>query len=264
MIELPIDNFNLVSHLLDDTLAGLTYAKAVLNKNHSGRVFVNNSKEPTASFIWAPYQYSFLIGNLNDSGFVNSTINWLNEQNQANGYYCLVIEPNNKATFLRHMNEHVDELSIITKTPSIETERECKKICDENTNLRIVPLSSLTITQEKEAKELIGVGKLCWDTYDDLIAKGRAISLVIEDVVVGICVSAWVSGAEEEVWINIAENYKGNNMATVLAAKFVLDSIKDSATLIWQTTSDNLASIRISEKLLMKQTNSPIVFIKTY
>jgi len=264
MLELPIDKFKLVSHLLDDTIAGFTYAKAVLNENHSGRVFVNNNKEPTASFIWAPYQYSFLIGNLSDSGFVNSIINWLNEQNQANDYYCLVIKPNNKATFLRHMNEHVDELSIMTKTPSIETERECQKICDENTNFKLVPLAKLTITQEKEAKELIGVGRLCWDTYDDLITKGRGISLVIEDVVVGVCVSAWVSGAEEEVWINIAENYKGNNMATVLAAKFVLDSIKHSSIPIWQTTNDNLASIRISEKLLMKQINSPIVFMKTY
>jgi hypothetical protein len=263
MIELPIDKFNLVSHLLDDTLAGFTYAKAVLNKNHSGRVFVNDTEKPTASFIWAPYQYSFLIGNLCDSDFVNSIINWLNQQNQSNGYYCLVLQTNNKATFLTHLNDDVDELPIITKIPSKETERVCQKICDENANIKVVPLSNLTSIQEKAAKELIGIGKLCWDTYDVLITRGRGLALLVEEDVVGICVSAWVSRTEEEVWITIADNYKGNNMATILAAKFVLDSIKDGAIPIWQTTSDNLASIRVSEKLFMHQTNSPIVFLKT-
>jgi len=263
MIELPIEKFNVVSHLINGNSAGFTYAKAVLNKNHSGRVFVNDTEKPTVSFIWAPYQYSFLIGNLSDSGFVNSTINWLNKQNQTNNSYCLGIQPNNKTTFLNHIKEHLNELSIITKIPSQETERVCQKICDKNENYRVVPLSSLTMTQEKAAKELIGIGKLCWDTYDALIIKGRALALIVKDNVVGICVSAWVSGTEEEIWINIADNYKGNNMATILAAKFVLDSIKNGAIPIWQTTSSNLASIRVSEKLFMHQTNSPIVFLKT-
>ncbi|MGI9284849.1 MAG: hypothetical protein ACR2P1_05640, partial [Pseudomonadales bacterium] len=97
MKELNFDNYDLVKPMLEKIPAGFTYFKAVLDGNSPGKVLVDDELSPTVSLIWAPFQYSCLIGELGDNSFVKTALEWLDAQaSERHGYHCLVLHPSNE------------------------------------------------------------------------------------------------------------------------------------------------------------------------
>lgn len=102
-----------------------------------------------------------------------------------------------------------------------------------------------------------------WGSLDDFFEKGIGSCVFKHNVVIGTCISVFVSADEYEIGINTyAAEHRGKGLATAMAAAFINKCLSLGGTPHWTTEYFRKDSIAIANQLCFKQLlNYPVYYL---
>jgi hypothetical protein len=246
--------------LLDEE--GLLEAKAVIEGEHPGRLFVDDVKEPASGVIWLGSNNGFiLIGNEDNEEF----------NVKLNHFFKSVIKPDAvkvgltafeligyhskwnktiKKVFGENVigyNQRVYELRKEhykkKKAPVIEPGYEVIKITSDTYHS---PYENIDFLQSKILE--------FWPSFDRFLNDGIGYMAVYEHKIVSVCFSGVVAGNVHGIDIETLNHHQGKKLAQKVAHTFVEDCVKNDITPYWDCMEINKPSVSVAENIGFENT----------
>ncbi|OAT81906.1 acetyltransferase [Bacillus sp. MKU004] len=234
---------------------GLLEAKAVIEGEHPGRVFVDDVSAPASGVIWLGSNNGFIfIGNEDHVGFNGA----LNE------FFSSVVKPDYEKigltafeaigyhskwneTFKEVFGDHVigynqrvyqlqKEQYRKENEPVIEPGYEVKKVTRDTFN---APYENIDFLQSK----ILGF----WPSLERFLNDGVGYMAVHEHEIASVCFSGVVAGDVHGIDIETLPHYQGKNLAQKVAHSFVKDCLENHLTPYWDCMEINEPSVSVAE-----------------
>ncbi|MCA1054249.1 GNAT family N-acetyltransferase [Rossellomorea aquimaris] len=253
--ELKESEFNKCKPLLTDT--GLLEAKAVIQGQNTGRIFVDDRNAPTSGFIWLGSNNGFIfIGNEDNEGFnaeLNHFFNTVIKRDAARVGLPSFEAIGNHARWnktikrvfgdnVKGYNQRVYELHKGhykgEKEPVIEAGYEVLKITRE-----VLDFSFKNIRFLKSKIETF------WASLERFLTNGLGYIVVYENEIVSVCLSGVVADEVHGIDIETLPPHGGKKLAQIVAHSFVKDCMENHMTPYWDCMEINKPSNSVAENV---------------
>ncbi|TLS37266.1 GNAT family N-acetyltransferase [Pseudalkalibacillus caeni] len=234
-------------------------ARAVIEGNNPGRVFVDDPKNPGTGLIWFHSNdlgFAFIgdpeNGPFNDSlnDFVDNYLVGEMKRRGLNGMYA--------AVYHHEWERTLSALFQDNEGFGIDNQRVYK--FDEQNNLPPSPVFDSRYEIVKLTKQMLEKGKLkngaflqkkiqeFWITTEDFFQEGVGFAAIHNNEVASLCFSAFVAGNTHTVDIETLEGHRGNGLAGMLAYEFVKKCREQKITVYWDCMEINEPSNAVAKK----------------
>ena len=230
---------------------------SIIMNNNPGNIYVDDSKTPKTALIWSyGIEGLYLIGddsnkktNNDIKEFVDTNI--IKEMKEKDYNYfevsgsTLSWDKTIREIFEQKGLGAWKQLTYIsdlkTQKPTLETALtyEIRSIKDGSFNLYEL------VNKEYLVNELL----LYWSNLDKLKEKGNCFYAVINNEVIGMCYTGFVTEEMKAIGIETIEKYKGNKVGYNLALMCLDEIVTDGKIPYWDCEDENTASKRLAEKL---------------
>ncbi len=228
-------------------------ATAVIEGNTPGRIFVDNSENPAAAFMWNEFRYGFLAGNPDNSEFIESLSRLLTETllPEAKNSHdpTLLLYP-----YPESWREKIDVLvrghsplhlarSMFTFNPSKFTHQGWRERIPAGFDIRRV--------DESLAKKPAVAGELdfLWTSRDNFLSKGVGFCLLRGEEIVSLCYSVFAAGQKREISVYTDSQYREKGFATLTVAAYIDHCQQNGLSPVWQCWGNNAPSRALAAKL---------------
>jgi hypothetical protein len=272
MIKLNVNEFNNLKSLLGRlNLEHHPVMNGVVDGNNLGCIYVNNVESPTAALIWAMNEMFYLVGDNGDEQFNQSLESFILSEIKpkalaigdsdfnlelypfeeweitVENYFDVSLFQGHRVPF--HFNK--DWFLEYSKIPiEISYGYELHRI-----NERIVSLDRENTIQNEILK--------FWESLEKFYQTGLGYCVMKDNVVIGTCISVFVSGREYEIGINTyGTEHRGKGLASLMAREFIGECLHSGVNPHWATEDFRKDSIAIAKKMGFKELpNYKIFFI---
>ena len=267
--ELDQNEFYKCETLLNDV--GHLEAKAVIEGNNPGRVFVDQLDAPKAGLIWlGNHDGFFFIGDeendvfhheIND--FVDTKI--IPEARQLNLTNFIVIGNHSrwdktieKLFTHRHMqkfNQNVYRLEHHKEhdEPSIKRDYHVIKISKDLFENQNNSIENIGFLHSKIAE--------FWASPEDFFDKGIGYGVIYQNKIVSLCFSGFVAGNVHGLDMETIEEHQGNKLGQMAAASVVKECVSKGMIPYWDCEEANKPSNAIAKKIGLENDFSYHVYI---
>ncbi|WP_273834254.1 GNAT family N-acetyltransferase [Guptibacillus sedimenti] len=267
--ELDQAEFYKCKTLLNDI--GHLEAKAVIEGNNPGRVFVDHLEIPKAGLIWlGNHDGFFFIGDEQSDVFLQEINNFMDttiipEARQLNVTTFIAIGNHSRwnktiETLFTHrdMNkfkQHVYRLEHPKEHhhPSIKSEYQVIKISEALLNDQNHSITNNRFLQSKIAE--------FWASLNDFLAKGIGYGVVYQNQLVSLCFSGFVAGNVHELDMETIEEHQGKKLGQVAASSVVKECVDKGMVPYWDCEEANQASNAIARKIGLEKIFSYNVYL---
>ncbi|HAM81971.1 GNAT family N-acetyltransferase [Ornithinibacillus bavariensis] len=262
IVELDKTDFGKCRKLLNEQ--GHLEAKAIVENINPGRIFVNDSKNPTSGLIWLGNNDGFILfGSEKNDAF----------NNEINHYIDNVIKPEARKVQLKWFEvvgnhekwnkviesvfEHRKIESWIQRVytmrkgnfksnsvPAIEEGYRVIRICNtlfENKNNTI---NNIEFLQSKVLAY--------WSSPEIFLRNGIGYCILYNNEIVSVCFSGFVAGNEHCIDIETLEAHQGKKLAQTVAYSFVKDCFENHLVPYWDCMEMNKPSVAVAENIGFK------------
>jgi RimJ/RimL family protein N-acetyltransferase len=253
--ELDKPEFNPLKRLLGSSVQ-FPEARSVLEGNNPGWVFVDGSTEPSTALVWAKgIQGFYLVGDERNPTFLDDLDACVDQ----------VIAPR-----LLEMGLEWFEVSGSSKwDPVIEgvfgkrgLERGLQMVYwFDPFNNKPVPFSETNYEIRQVGRRLVDetplgnqdflLSKICsfWEDIEAFLKLGLGYALVLENEIVSVCFSGFVSQAVQVIDIETLEKHRRMGYAEAVGRAFMDACLGRGLEPYWDCMAENLLSRRLAEKL---------------
>lgn len=267
--ELNQAEFYKCKTLLNDV--GHLEAKAVIEGNNPGRVFVDHLDAPKAGLIWlGNYDGFFFIGDeenelfhqeIND--FMDTTI--IPEARQLNLTNFIVIGNHSrwdktieKFFAHRHMqkfNQNVYRLEHHKEHDEPPIKRD----------YHVMKITKDLFLNQKNSIENIGFlhSKIAgfWSSTEDFFDKGIGYSVINQNKIVSLCFSGFVAGNVHGLDMETIKEHQGNKLGQMAASSVVDECVSKGMIPYWDCEEANKPSNAIAKKIGLEKSFSYNVYL---
>jgi hypothetical protein len=243
---------------------GLLEAKAVIEGENAGRIFVDDIIAPASGFIWLGSNNGFIfIGNEENDGFNIELYNVFNTviKPDANKEGLTTFEAMGnhskwnktiKKIFGENVigyNQRVYELKQNDYRKQNEPEREQGYKVMKITNNILENKGDLTF----ENIEFLHSKILeFWTSFERFLDCGVGYIAVYENEIISACFSAVVAGNVHGIDIETLKHHQGKKLGQLVAHSFVKDCIENNITPYWDCMEINKPSVSVAENIGFK------------
>jgi GNAT superfamily N-acetyltransferase len=261
MILLDKAKYDIVKEPLRQVSINNLFARSVVEKHITGKVYVNDIDEPTTFYVVHPYNMSLLFGATDNeafnSGFLDYAFNthkirtkyeWMqafpdvwnsrlasifqgkiiksgeNPGNQKNDW----IELNTRVNF-RFTNNLFQKNRTVIKTSKIRIVRTDKKIFG-NMPGSVVP-------------------RFFWKDADHFVNQGAGFSLFYQRKLASTAYSAFIHDDKLEIGIETVERFRGKGFAQYVCTALIDYCLENNFEPIWSCRLENAGSYRLAQRL---------------
>lgn len=263
MIKLNVNEFNKLKPLLRSLdLEHHPVINGVVDRNNLGCIYVNNVKAPTAALIWAKNEMFYLVGDSGDEqvnlcleSFILNEIKpkalaigdldfnlelypFMEWEITVKNYFVVSLFQGQRVPF--HFNkECFFEYSQIPI--EISYGYELHRITEQ-----VVSLDKEKTIQNEILK--------FWESLEKFYQTGLGFCVMKDNVVIGTCISVFVSANEYEIGINTyGTEHRGKGLATLMAREFIGECLESGVNPHWTTEDFRKDSIAIAKKMGFKE-----------
>jgi RimJ/RimL family protein N-acetyltransferase len=259
ILELSLNQFTKIKPLLKGLgLEKHPVINGVIDGNNRGSVFVDSIETPTAAFVWAKMEMFYLIGNSENETFNKELEPFIVEtikpatvaisDNDFNlemypfegwakvikEHFRVSLNKGQRVPFLFDPRRFSDYMG---KPSEIASGYELKQIDEVVVGLDHDGIIGAEITK-------------FWDSLADFYQTGLGYCVMKDGIVVGTCISAFVSGCEYEIGINTyGVEHRGKGLASEMARAFIMTCLDRGGTPHWTTEHFRVDSIAIALKM---------------
>jgi len=237
------------------------FAKAVLLGHVSGKVYVDQTMNPTSFYICHPYGMSLLFGSTRNEEFNLWLLGYaLNNLKTRDSYEWLQAYPE---TWNLKMNKLLkkyliksEDADYLTDEHGIEVNVRVNFKFNKTTFLNLKdkypPDAVIPIrTTDKIFDNIKGsvIPGRFWDNAGDFIKRAVAFSVLEGDKVAATAFSAFVIGSQLEIGIETTEGFRGKGYATAACSALIDYCLEFDLEPVWGCKLGNTASYLLAQKL---------------
>lgn len=262
MILLDEKTYPLVNHHLESIYFNHLFAKAVLERSVSGRVYVDDAINPRTFYIVHRYGMSLLGGSSANPEFNSAFKEYaLNLREQRTGHEWMQVFPLGWENVLKDLfkNELVNagDSRENTRKGQIEFNTRVnfkfskqkflagKKISPDGIETKII---ENTATAYDEMTGSV-VPSLFWNSSHDFRAKGVAFGLYVGNQLAALSFSSFVAPGKLELGIETKAEFRGRGFAEEVCAALIDYCLERDLEPIWSCRLENTGSYRLAQKL---------------
>ena len=258
---LPHEKYYTIKKQLFKLPINTLFARAVLEGHVNGKVYVDNTNEPSTFLISHPYGMSLLFGNENNEDFnkafvkyalnndsVRSKIEWLqaypalwNEKLAILFADKIITESENSANLIHNKVE----LSTRVNFRFNEEKYQNFKQKFENSPCEIVR----TGKQHFENIKGTVVPKYFWNNADDFNKNAVGFTLMFEGKPASTAFSAFIEEEKLEIGIESLAEFRGKGFAQYACTALIDFCLENGYEPVWACRLENTISYKLAQKL---------------
>jgi hypothetical protein len=261
MLLLPPDKYPLVREKIRDVRLNNLFARAVIEKHVTGRIYADSITQPSTFYVIHPYGISLLFGDYTNVEFNKQFRTYaLNLDGSRNTHEWL-------QTYPREWDHVLQELfgDRIIKSPENGNNREVGTIelfgrvnfrFNRENYLRIErrTLSAsdrIVETDSLHFQQMPGsvIPLRFWDSADDFLRSGKGFTLLHKGEIASTAYSAFVIEDMLEIGIETVEKCRGFGFAEPTCCALIDYCLEHGKVPVWSCRLENTASYKLALKL---------------
>lgn len=261
MIELPLDKYDLLIEPLKSVTINNLFARFVVEKHISGKVFVDNIQNPSTFYVLHPYGISLLFGDCHNQEFNREFSNYALHANKVRTKFEWL------QTFPREWDSVIGDLFNDKLVKQAENTKGLEQgIIELNTRVNFKfnkdkylqtdrnfdnEHYSIVQTGFDEYTGMTGnvIPQYFWNNSNDFINRGMGFTLKENGEIAATAYSAFVLDDKLEIGIETVEQYRGKGYAEKVCVKLIDYCLEKNLEPIWSCKLENQASFRLAQKL---------------
>ncbi len=237
------------------------FARAVVEHKITGKVYVDDTDNPTTYYVVHPYGMTLLFGDSSNEAFNNSFRDYsLNVNHTRNQYEWMQAYPDNWHPVLNELfkdvlitsagNKMKKETNIIELNTRVNFKFHRDKFRHpEKTNL---PGDIKIVRTDRQIfRNMPGsvVPYYFWDSEDDFIKNGVGFSLFFKGTLASTVYSSCIQDDQLELGIETTEEFRGQGFAEYACAALIDYCLENNYEPVWACRLENTASYKLAQKV---------------
>jgi len=261
MILLPVDRYYLLDEKIKEVKINNLFARSVIERHVTGRIYVDNITEPRTVYVIHPYGISLLFGDCKNAEFNSRFKSYaLNIDNVRDKHEWSQTFPREWDTVLKDLFGN----SMIKFSEN--TEKKSNGVIELNTRFNFIFNRDRYLQLEKPVlsgnDEIVDTDTLhfermqgsviplkFWDSARDFIQKGKGFTLLHDSEIASTAYSAFVLENMLEIGIETVEKYRGFGFAELTCCKLIDYCLERELIPVWSCRLENTASYKLAQKL---------------
>lgn len=237
------------------------FARAVAEQKVTGKIFVDDVKDPTTFYVVHPYGMTLLLGNSNNQVFNEAFKRYaLNIDKTRTGHEWMQAFPGDWDITLSNLFS-----GALIKSADNITEPD-KGIVELNTRINFTfneekylrqrkAMTDPAITIRKADRQLFRdmqgsvVPAHFWDTEDDFFKNGLAYALFYKGELAAMSFSSFWFDNLFELGIETKEKFRGKGLAELVCTAIIDYCLENKYEPIWACRLENTGSYKLAQKL---------------
>jgi GNAT superfamily N-acetyltransferase len=237
------------------------FARAVIEKKITGKVYVDKIENPKTFYVVHPYGMSLLFGDSQNIDFNKNILYYSLNLNKLRDRYewmqayphdwdSVLLELYNNRMIKAENNHDQNENEIIELNTRINFKFNREKYI--LNKKQILPQDCEIVKTDKNIYEnMTGtvIPSYFWDTADDFMKNGIGFSLLSNKKLAATAYSAFIHDDKLELGIETIPEFRGNGFAQITCSALIDYCIVNNYEPIWACKLENIGSHRLAEKL---------------
>jgi hypothetical protein len=252
MIILPENQYKKALPILQEVPFNNLFARAVVRRSVSGKVYADNETNPEVFYIVHPYGMSLLIGNWQNKTFIEQFKKYIkNDQfNRTKADWMqaypahwnseiekLQLEHNLPIKMFTRVNFKFNQTSYLQKTKPGLAE-----------DIKVVRTDELLFSQMQGTVVPLNF----WNNADDFFKNGYGFSCLYQNQLAATAYSAFLLPPYLEIGIETAEAFRGKGLAQIACSALIEYCLANHLEPVWACRKDNTGSYILAQKLGFK------------
>ena len=254
-------DYDKVTYYLSQVEINNLFARSVIEKKITGKVYADRIDNPKTFYIVHPYGMSLVLGDSQNIDFNNNLLDYslnLNKirdkhewmQAYPNDWDSVLLELYNNHMIRSEDNHDQKEDEIIELNTRINFKFNHEKYI--SNKKQILPKDcEIVRTDKKNFKDMTGtvIPDCFWDTADDFNKNGIGFSLFYNKKLATTAYSAFIHDDKLELGIETIPEFRGKGFAQMTCSALIDYCIDNHYEPIWACRLENIGSHRLAEKL---------------
>lgn len=253
-------HYHLASEPLSQLPINQLFARAVVEGHVSGKIYVDNTEQPSTFLVAHPYGMSLLFGNENNQSFNEAFVRYaLNEGKQRQRTEWLQAYPatwNEKLSAMlgdkmvkeeNRTNKDAGKIELSTRV-NFSFNREKYHAFKKQLN----PDSYEIVRTDQQLYEAINgtvVPKYFWNSADEFVQKAVGFSLLYEGEVASTAFSAFIIDRKLELGIESSVRFRGRQFAIRTCMALIDYCLENGYEPVWACRLQNTNSFKLAQKI---------------
>jgi GNAT superfamily N-acetyltransferase len=247
MIELEVQEFGAVGPLTNASPVGRSLIAALLEGNHTGRVFVDNPDNPSTVLVALTCEFNYVLGDP-DNVEANTAIHALLRGELSPEAEWTVAFPTSPAwtRVLEAIFTGAPELHHVARD---EYHFDRDRWTSAHGSWRSRVPAEYDVRPYDHALALGQGFEVFWGSLDAFLERGVGYAVFTAGEAVSRCHTVMVGASEAEISIETAEQYRRQGLATLAACAFIDRCLEMGLHPAWSNWAYNTASRALAEHL---------------
>lgn len=249
MILLQPNDYYKVTDSLNKMDFNNYFAKSVVQQYVRGKIYVDNTDNPTVFYIYHPYGMSLLLGDYTNSCFVNNFSDYcLNSDISREKPDWLQIYPSEWSVVVDSISQKMQGVIEPYERVNFKFNSEKYKAFRRTVDLGFY---EITETDSSIFQSMPGtvVPRLFWDSATDFEQKSIGFTLLIDNQPVSTAFASFLLEDILEIGIQTIEGLQGKGYSAATCCKLIDYSIENNLEPLWSCKRDNVGSMKLAQKL---------------
>lgn len=260
MIQLETDKYHLLKEPIKSVKINTLFARFVIEKKVSGKIYVDNLNNPKTFYVIHPYGMSLLFGESNNNSFNQQFVDYcLNKNGNRNSFEWMQAYPNSWDVVLSELFK--DKLIASSKAGDaskefieLNTRVNFKFNLEEyldfkQKNIKSTPEIRRTNTESFREMKGTVIPANFWNNADDFCKNGVGFSLYYNGKLATTAYSAFIFENELELGMETHPEFRGKGFAQYACSALIDYCIANKFEPIWACKLENTASYQLAQKL---------------
>jgi len=268
MIELEKEKYSMLTKPLGSIKINTLFARSVVEKKVSGKIFVDNCLEPTTFYVIHPYGMTLLFGNSDNEKFNKQFVDYaLNVSGERNNYEWMQASPEIWDARLRELfkdklvtsenNSNDGNTNVIELNTRVNFKFNLDKYLSFKKE-HIKERLEIVRAEENSFNEMEGsvIPSNFWDNVNDFCENGVGFSIYRNGKLAATAYSAFIFDRELELGIETIPRFRGKGLAKYVCSVLIDYCVENNYEPIWSCKYENMPSYNLAKKLGFEPTIS--------
>jgi RimJ/RimL family protein N-acetyltransferase len=253
--ELDPGHYGLVKPLYEDLSYNLV-VDSVIAGNTPGRILVDDASAPHTAWLWNRMGTMLVAGNPDNDAFNRALSTVLSQEVLPDARRRRI------PSLTLHYSPDAWEDSIDRLFPGLSSEKAWRRFyrfdhlkvdwkaeLNQSNVMRPLDESLLRTDHLENVEHVLGWIHSFWHSIEDFLETGFGFCITRGEAVASWCLTVYARGRDFELGLATLPEYRNRGYATCTAAASVEHSVRSGFTPHWHCDEENVASMRVAERV---------------
>lgn len=224
------------------------FAKAVVLQHVDGKIFVDNTEQPTVFYIFHPYGMGLLFGDFSNAGFINQFKEYCSNKykNRTIADWVQVF-PYDWNLIIENIQRENSAVEVYERLNfKLNVEKYLKFRATVQLDLFDIVETDSTLFEQMPGTV---VPRFFWNNATEFVERSKGFSLMLNQQPVSTAFASFLIDNVLEIGIQTVVGMHGCGYSALTCCKLIDYCMKNNLEPVWSCKSDNTGSVKLAQKL---------------